>query len=206
MADSNQRGAARSHRKRVCCASSRERARGGAFACAHSSAGSSLEAVADTSEHGCARGRGPSRWRSGLSWGMNRHQPARRGARMPRAHVLRLLRRESAQWRVCVCKRECWELVGGRGGHVKARLSNEVAGLLAGAVGFNRTWTDLNQRGAARARRKRVCCASSRESARIGAFACAHTRTPAALDAPAGTSEHGRARGRGPSRSGSRLS
>ena len=35
----------------------------------------------------------------------------------------------------------------------------------AGAVAFRGAWTDHNHRGAARARRKRACCASSRETA-----------------------------------------
>ena len=52
-------------------------------------------------------------------------------------------------------------LVGGRGWHVRARPCNEGEGRLACAVGFCRERTDSNQSGAARARRKRACFASS---------------------------------------------
>ena len=49
--------------------------------------------------------------------------------------------------------------------------------LLAGAVPFHMVWTGYNQRGAARARRKRACCASSRE--RVSAVARSRVRTRA---------------------------
>ena len=48
-------------------------------------------------------GRGPSRWRSGLSKAMVRLQPALRGARAPQVRVVRLFPRECVRWRVRVC-------------------------------------------------------------------------------------------------------
>ena len=54
-------------------------------------------------------------------------------------------------------------LVGGHGWHVGEWPCTEGEGRLASAVGFHRSWTESNQRGEARIRRKRACCASSRE-------------------------------------------
>ena len=52
-------------------------------------------------------------------------------------------------------------LVGGHSWHVGARSCTEGERLFAGAVLFHMAWTDHSQRGMARARRKRACCASS---------------------------------------------
>ena len=52
---------------------------------------------------------------------------------------------------------------GARGSHVGARPCTEGDGHPAGAVGFHRVWADANQHSGTRARRKRACCASSRE-------------------------------------------
>ena len=68
-------------------------------------------------------------------------------------------------------------LVGGRSWHVRARPCTEGEGRLAGAVGFHRAWVDSNQRSAARALRKRACCASSRERERARAVALFYLRT-----------------------------
>ena len=105
--------------------------------------------------------------------------------------MVRHMPRESTRWRVRVCAHS--NAVGGHDGwHVRARPCTEEEGRVAGAVNFREAETDSNQRGAARASRKRTCCASCRERARGGAFACMHTRT--ALEATtADTSEHGRA-------------
>ena len=56
-------------------------------------------------------------------------------------------------------------LVGGHGWHVGARSCNKGQRLLNGSVSFHRAYTDHDQRGTAHARRKRACCASSRQTA-----------------------------------------
>ena len=162
----------------------RERARGGVFPCAHVQAGCLLEAAAGTSERGRAQ---RERTVSLAQWayiGHERLQAAWRGARTPQARVLRLLPRETAPWRFFLRTRASWLLIGGRGWQNRARPCTEGEGRLTGAVGFHRTWANCNQRDAARARRKRACCASSRERAHSCAFACAHTRMPAARCRP----------------------
>ena len=85
-------------------------------------------------------------------------------------------------------------LVGGRGWLVRARPSTEGGGRETGAVGIHEAWADSNQRGAARDRRKRACCALSRERerARWRFFSCAHAQVSCSLEAAAGMSEHGR--------------
>jgi hypothetical protein len=76
---------------------------------------------------------------------------------------------------------------GARGSHVEARPCTEGDGRSAGAVGFHRVWADCNQRGGARARRKRACCASSRERERartVGAvLTCARTQVSCSFGA-----------------------
>ena len=149
--------------------------------CAHANAGYSLEATAGTSNHGLApreraislgqwafKGYGPTP----ISAARRAHAASARGAPPPE--------RERAVARSRVRTGERRVPVGGHGWHVGARPCSEGEGRLGGAVGFHRVWTDINQRGAARALRKRAWCASSRERACVGAFACAHTRTPAA--------------------------
>ena len=55
--------------------------------------------------------------------------------------------------------------IGGHGWHVRARSCIEGEGLFAGSVPFCMTWSDYNQGGMARVRRKRACCASSPQAA-----------------------------------------
>ena len=112
---------------------------------------------------------------------MGRLQPARRAARTSQARVLRFLprERESARAVLTSARTQVSCSFGGRGWHVGARPCTEGDGRPAGAAGFHRVWTDANQHGAARARRKRACCASSplRESARgLRFLTCARTQ------------------------------
>ena len=58
-----------------------------------------------------------------------------------------------ARSRAHTCARKL--LVGDRGWHVGARPHTDGEGRLAGVVGSRGAWADYNQRGAARARRKR---------------------------------------------------
>ena len=76
----------------------REQAQWRIRVCAHAQTDCSFEAAAGTSEHGIAP-REAFRWCSGHPKGMDRLQPAQSGARVPQAHVLRLLLRESSRWR-----------------------------------------------------------------------------------------------------------
>ena len=64
--------------------------------------------------------------------------------------------------RTCARSQVCCSC-GARGLHAGARPCTEGGGRPAGTVGFLRVRADSNQRGGARARRKRVCYASSRE-------------------------------------------
>ena len=202
-ADSNQRGGARARRKRACCASSRERAsaRGGAVRLAHArKSAARVEHAAGTPEHGRApRESGRPAGAVGFHrvWADSNQ---RGGARARRKRACCASSRERASARggaVRTCARTQVSCsCGARGWHVGARPCTEGDGRPAGAVGFHRVWTDSNQRGGARARRKRACCASSREraSARGGAVRLAHARKSAArVEHAAGTSEHGRA-------------
>ena len=66
---------------------------------------------------------------------------------------------------------------GARGLHAGARPCTEGGGRPAGAVGFHRVKADSNQRGGARARRKRACCASSRERASARGWRSSDLRT-----------------------------
>ena len=96
--------------------------------------------------------------------------------------------------RLCVRTRASG-LCYGRGWHVGARPCTVGERPLAGAVAFHRIWIDYNPRGTARARRKRVCFASSRERERvIGQWrdrVCAHAQAGCLLEAALGTFEHG---------------
>ena len=173
--------AQRARRNHVRCVTSRERACGGAFACAHTRTLAACRRPRLLRQSTAAdRGRGPSRWRSGVSLDVNRLQPARRSAHATQACVLRHLSLENLRWRVRVCTH------ANAGCCRRPRLARrstagtEGEGRLAGAVGLSKAWTDFNQRGAARTHRMRACCVTSRERAGGGAFACAHTRTPAA--------------------------
>ena len=68
--------------------------------------------------------------------------------------------RERAVARSRVRTRERRLLVGRHDWHVGARPCTKGEGCLAGAVGLQRIWTDSNQHGAARARRKRATARS----------------------------------------------
>ena len=75
---------------------------------------------------------------------------------------------------------------GARGLHAGARPCTEGGGRPAGTVGFLRVRADSNQRGGARAGRKRVCYASSRERASARAWRSADLRALASLRIPDG--------------------
>ena len=66
--------------------------------------------------------------------------------------------------------------VGDCGWHVEARSCTEGERPLAGAMPFQRAWADYSQRGAAPARCKRACCASSRERSSAAARLRVRTR------------------------------
>ena len=141
-----------------------------------------LEAAAGTSE----RGRAPMERAASLAqWAFIENAStltsAARRAHAATARAAPPPEKESARggdFFLCKCARKL--LVGSRGCHIGARPCTEEEGRLAGTVGFHRACIDSNQRGAARARRKCACYASSQERARGGAFACVRTRTPAA--------------------------
>ena len=189
---SNQRGAARVHRKRTCCGSTRERERAQwRYSCARAQERGLLEAPAGTSERGRASreraisqaqwafvGRGPTP----TSTVRRTHAASARAAPPPeREHVVARLRVRTRERRL---------LVGGRGWYVGARPCSEGEGRLAGAVSFLGAWTDFNQRGAARAHVKRACCASSGEREHAMRIRlCAHVNVGCSLEAAAGTSE-----------------
>ena len=82
--------------------------------------------------------------------------------------------------------------VRGRAGTWEHRLAPKERRLLARAVPFHSAWNECRQRGAARARRKRTCWASSPERASAGerkrATRASHLR---AVRGRAGTWEHG---------------
>ena len=167
--ESNQHSAARTRRKRACCAFSREResARSGVIPCAHAQESCLLEAAAGTSE----RGRAPRERAASLVQraSIGQKPTPTSAARTRRKRVLlRILprERERARWRYCLRTYARKLLVGSRSRHVGARPCAEGEGRLAGAVGFHRAGTDFNQRGAARTRRKRACCAFFRERER----------------------------------------
>ena len=113
----------------------------------------------------------------------------------PRAHAASARaapspEREHAVERSRVCTLERRLLVGDRGWHVGARPCTEREGRLAGAVGLSRARTGCNQHAASRARRKRACYASSRESTRWRGGVCAYANAGGSLEAAAGTSKH----------------
>ena len=85
--------------------------------------------------------------------------------------------RERARWLARVCAHA---QVAGRARGQCRRVSpgpcTKQNRLLAGAVPFHKAWPDYNQRGAAHARCKRACCASSRERASAVARSRVHTR------------------------------
>ena len=149
--------------------------------CAHANAGCLLEAATGTTKHGRALreravllakrayvGHGPTP----TSAARRAHAASERAAPPPR---------ESTRWRVCVCAHanagcllEAATVTTKHG-----RAPRERAVPLAKRAYLGRG-AGSNQRGAARVRQKCVLCASFRETACDGAFACAYMRTPAA--------------------------
>ena len=182
----NYRGAARTRRKRACCASSREKARGGAFACAHTRTPAGRRRPRLERRNAAVyREIGTFEWHSSLSLDIGRLQLAQSGAHMPQARVLRLLPRESSRRRVRVCAHAnagCL-LEAAAGTSEQGRAPRERAISMAQWASMGHAPTPISG-GAARARRKRACCASSRERVRGCAYACAHTRTPADRRSP----------------------
>jgi hypothetical protein len=98
--------------------------------------------------------------------------------------------------RTCARSQVCCSC-GARGLHAEARPCTEGGGRPAGTVGFLRVRADSNQRGGARARRKRACYASSRERASARGWRSADLRALASQlvvwSTRACTPEHGRA-------------
>ena len=128
-----------------------------------------VEAAAGKSEHG----RAPKERAVSLAqWPSKRHGPTptdtERRARAASARAAPPHEIEHAVARSHVRTRERWLVVGGSGWHVRAWVCTEAEGRLVGVLCFHRARTGSNQCGAARARRKRACCATSRERARGG--------------------------------------
>ena len=125
------------------------------------------------------RGRGPSRWHSGLPQSMDRLQPARHGGRTAQVRVLRLLPRESARWRVRVCAHAnagCSLLEAAAGTSEHGRAPRERAVSLARWAFIGQGPTPTTRRGA-RTQQARVL----------------RPLESYLLEAAAGTSERGRA-------------
>ena len=92
----------------------------------------------------------------------------------------------------CACHAKC--SAGGRSRHIAPRSRTGGERPLPGAVPFCVVWGDQYPRGMARARGKRVCCASSRERASAVARPRPRARRESRLrkeEAAAGTSHHG---------------
>ena len=82
--------------------------------------------------------------------------------------------------------------LGGRSWYGAPRSCENGERHLAGAAPLCRAQTDYYQCGMARARRKRACCASSRETASAVARSRAlHAKAGCASEVAAGTSQHG---------------
>ena len=86
---------------------------------------------------------------------------AARRARAASARAAPPPQREAAQWRTSALHAQAGSRSGRRSWHVGARPCTEEGRPLARAVPFHRAWSDHSRRGAARARGKRACCASS---------------------------------------------
>ena len=127
---------------------------------ANANAGCSLGSTAETSK----RGRAPrERAVSLLQWTFVGHRPyptsAARHARAASAGAA------PPPDNFPVRTREQPLLVGGRCWQVRVQPCTEKEGRLARAVGFYRARADSNRHGAACTRRKRACCATSRDRA-----------------------------------------
>ena len=87
--------------------------------------------------------------------------------------------------RTCARSQVCCSC-GARGLHAEARPCTEGGGRPAGTVGFLRVRADSNQRGGARARRKRVCCRYASAARARAALAVTRTARGTSIDgAPA---------------------
>ena len=107
--------------------------------------------------------------------------------------MLRLVTRDSERSGAIACApRESRLCLGGRSWHVTARSWADEERLLAGAVALRRVHADYYQRSMARARRKRACCASSREtSSAVARSRERHAKAGCVFQIAAGTSQHG---------------
>ena len=165
--DCRQRGTARARNKRACCTSSSERA--SAVARKRATRASHLSkwgSRASTWEHGLAPKKGgfslvqcPSVVHGAIAASTARRAHAASACAAPPPQ------REPAQWRASALHAQATSRSEGQGWHVKARQCIEEGRLLARAVSFFRAWSICRQHGAARARSKRKCCASSLERA-----------------------------------------
>ena len=117
---------------------------------------------------------------------------AARRVRASKAHMLRLLPRESERSGAQAPHAQATSTSEGQGWHVGARPCTEGGRLLARAVPFRNACSESDQRGAARARIKRACCASSQQRVSAVARYTRYTRKPPhQVRARAGTWEHG---------------
>ena len=183
--ESNQRGGARTRRKRPCCASSQEKERAHAMALFFLRTCASKLLVGGRGWHvrirPCTDGEDRETGAVGFrrAWTESNQRGGARASRK-RPYCASSRERESAGAVALFFLRTCASklLIGGRGWHVEARPCTDGEDRETGTVGFRRAWTESNQRGGARARRKRPCCASfrERESERNGAFFLAHMR------------------------------
>ena len=130
---------------------------------------------------------------SGLVTRTKQPQSVRHRARASQARVLRLLLIDSERYGTLACApRESLLCVGGHSWHVAARFCTAGERPLAGAVALYGARSDYNQRGTSRARRKRACLGSLRETASAVARSRErHTKAGCAFEAAGGTSHHG---------------
>ena len=150
-------------------------------------------ARAGTWEHGLVPKRGGFSLVQCLSeaYGASAASAARR-VRASKAHMLRLLPRESERSGAQAPHAQATSTSEGQGWHVGARPCTEGGRLLARAVPFRNACSESDQRGAARARIKRACCASSQQRVSAVARYTRYTRKPPhQVRARAGTWEHG---------------
>ena len=96
------------------------------------------------------RGRGPTRWRSGLPYGIARLQLAQRGAHAPQARVLGLRPAEGVRWRVHVCAHSnagcSLEAAADPSEHGRAPRERAVSLAQWGFVGYEPTPTSAARR------------------------------------------------------------
>ena len=195
--DNTHCSAARARRKRACCASSRETASAvlARTRVSHAKAGCVLEAAADRSQHGLAPNRSYLAGAVAFFGAQtdHNHRSAER-ARVASARAAPHPERQPAQWwcaRAFVTRKTTvsWRPAADTSQHRLATNGRP----LAGAVAFRGAWTDHNHRGTARARYKRACCASSRETASgvVARPRVCHAKAGCVLEAAADTSQDG---------------